>query len=30
MTEIKYATIKRDGLEDEKVYFTDEVFKRKD
>lgn len=29
MTEIKYATIKRDGLEDEKVYFTDEVLREK-
>lgn len=29
MTEIKYATIKRDGLEDEKVYFTDEALREK-
>lgn len=29
MTEIKYATIKRDGLEDKKVYFTDEVLREK-
>ena len=27
MTEIKYATIKRDGLEDKKVYFTDEALR---
>ena len=27
MTEIKYATIKRDKLEDEKVYFVDEALR---